>query len=48
MPDQFDLKQLGLGELAAATGTVGASDLIIVVDPTTKVPRLETKTNVKA
>ena len=49
MADEFDLKNLGLGEVnGQATGSVALTDLMIVVDPTTFEPRLETVTNVLA
>jgi hypothetical protein len=48
MSDKYDLKTLGLNELAATTGTINTTDKIIVVDPTTFTPRLELISNLPA
>lgn len=48
MADQYDLKRLGLTEITAATGTINTTDKILVVDPTTLVPRLELVSNLPA
>lgn len=48
MSDKYDLKTLGLNELASTTGTINSTDYIIVVDPTSYTPRLELVSNLPA
>lgn len=48
MADRYTLTSYGLDELGATTGSVAGADLLIVIDPTTYEPRLETATNVLA
>lgn len=48
MADRYTLTSFGLDELGETTGSVAGADLLIVVDPTSYEPRLETVTNVLA